>query len=216
MHKTTSTKLFRGIKWPLAALLALSASLCIALPTLVSAEELASAEELSPLAAGQEAFNAGDYTLAFSLWSTLATQGNAEAQVFVGLAYDNGWGTPRSPQLARVWYQKAAANNNSSGQFLLGLHFIQGATEDRAKGLMWLQRAASNGDRAAQQFIQKGQNKGWFKGIPTIVEQETSPETTHESSHEITVGTHQSPSPAEDTPKEAQSTTTSQTLALAP
>jgi len=126
-----------------------------------------SAEELSPLAAGQSAFNAGNYSLSFSLWSTLATQGNAEAQVFVGLSYDNGWGTERSARLARVWYRKAAKNDNTSGQYLLGLHYIQGSSAERAKGLMWLQRAADNGDSAAQHFIQKGKKRGWFKGIPS-------------------------------------------------
>lgn len=130
----------------------------------------ASAEELSPLAAGQSAFNAGNYGLSFTLWSTLATQGNAEAQVFVGLSYENGWGTERSARLARVWYRKAAKNDNTSGQYLLGLHYIQGTSAERAKGLMWLQRAADNGDDAARQFIQKGKKRGWFKGIPPAVE----------------------------------------------
>lgn len=126
------------------------------------------AEDTTTLEDGQAAFNAGDYTLAFSLWSTLATQGDSEAQVFVGLAYENGWGTQRSTQLARVWYQKAAKKDNTSGQYLLGLYFIQGTTAERAKGLMWLQRAADNGDNAAQQFIQKGKQRGWFKGIPPL------------------------------------------------
>lgn len=127
----------------------------------------ASAEELSPLAEGQSAFNAGNYTLSFAIWSNLATQGNADAQVFVGLSYDNGWGTERSERLARVWYRKAAKNDNTSGQYLLGLHYIQGSNAERAKGLMWLQRAADNGDNAAQHFIQKGKKRGWFKGIPS-------------------------------------------------
>jgi len=125
----------------------------------------AAAEKLSTLADGQAAFNAGNYRLSFSLWSTLATQGNTEAQVFVGLSYDNGWGTQRSAQLARVWYQKAAKKENTSGQYLLGLHFIQGTHAERAKGLMWLQRAADNGDNAAQEFIKKGKKRGWFKNI---------------------------------------------------
>jgi len=139
-----------------------------------------SAEELSPLAAGQSAFNAGNYSLSFSLWSTLATQGNAEAQVFVGLSYDNGWGTDRSARLARVWYKKAANNNNTSGQYLLGLQYIQGTSAERAKGLMWLQRAADNGDVAARQFIQKGKKRGWFKGIPPVVKpakEKSAPQT---------------------------------------
>jgi len=141
---------------------------------LLLASSGASAEKLSTLADGQAAFNAGNYILSFSLWSTLATQGNTQAQVFVGLSYDNGWGTQRSAQLARVWYQKAAKKNNTSGQYLLGLHFIQGNSNERAKGLMWLQRAADNGDSAAREFIEKGKKRGWFKNItPTaILEQE--------------------------------------------
>jgi TPR repeat protein len=127
-----------------------------------------SAEKFNTLADGQAAFNAGNYSLSFSLWSTLATQGDAEAQVFVGLSYENGWGIDRSAQLARVWYQKAAIKDNTSGQYLLGLHYIQGSNAERAIGLLWLQRAAANGDSAAQQFIKKGKKRGWFKRIPSI------------------------------------------------
>jgi TPR repeat protein len=139
---------------------------------------IVSATELSKLAAGQSAFNAGNYTLSFSLWSTLATQGDTEAQIFVGLSYDNGWGIDKNARLARVWYQKAARKNNTSGQYLLGLHFIQGSTAERAKGLMWLQRAADNGDNAAQQFLQKGKRRGWFKGIaPPVSDKKPAPQT---------------------------------------
>lgn len=132
----------------------------------------AAAGDLDKLADGQAAFNAGDYTLSFALWSTLATEGNTDAQLFVGLSYDNGWGTKQNVQLARVWYKKAAKKNNTSAQYLLGLNFIQGTNAERAKGLMWLQRAADNGDSAAQQFLKKGKKRGWFKGITPIAEPE--------------------------------------------
>ncbi len=136
---------------------------------LLVASSSTSAEKPGTLADGQAAFNAGNYILSFSLWSILATQGDSEAQVFVGLSYDNGWGIKRSAQLARVWYQKAAKKNNTSGQYLLGLHFIQGNSDERAQGLMWLQRAADNGDSDARSFIQKGKKRGWFKNITPAV-----------------------------------------------
>jgi len=159
MKKTGGTVLLAGL---LACLLVVSGN--------------ASAEKQNTLAEGQTAFNAGNYILSFSLWSTLATQGNAEAQVFVGLSYDNGWGTQRNTRLARVWYQKAAKKNNTSGQYLLGLHFIQGNSAERAKGLMWLQRAADNGDRDAREFIEKGKKRGWFKNIkPAIPSEQEEP-----------------------------------------
>ncbi|MDT8383160.1 MAG: tetratricopeptide repeat protein [Gammaproteobacteria bacterium] len=123
------------------------------------------AEELDALQEGQQAFNRGDYIASFSLWSTLATQGHADAQVFVGLSYENGWGTPKSVSLAEVWYQKAARNNNVTGQYLLGLRLLSGTGLDRARGLMWLQQAAANGDGSARQFLDKGESRGWFTGL---------------------------------------------------
>lgn len=125
----------------------------------------AAAAELDALHEGQRAFNQGDYITSFSLWSTLATQGHADAQVFVGLSYENGWGTPKSVSLAEVWYQKAARNNNLTGQYLLGLRLLSGTGLDRARGLMWLQQAAANGDGSAQQFLDKGKSRGWFTGL---------------------------------------------------
>jgi len=125
----------------------------------------AMADEMVALQDGQNAFNRGDYISSFSLWSTLATQGHADAQVFVGLSYENGWGTPKNTTLAEIWYQKAARNNSAAGQYLLGLRYIRGADVNRAKGLMWLQRAAANGDNSAQQFLDKGEKRGWFTGL---------------------------------------------------
>lgn len=114
---------------------------------------------------GQAAFNAGQYDRAFSLWQTEASQGNADAQVFTGLAYANGWGVAKNAELASVWFLKAARNNHVDGQLLAGLHFIQKTGPDRAIGLQWLQRAAKAGDPTAQAFLRKGQERGWFKDI---------------------------------------------------
>lgn len=125
----------------------------------------ATADEMEALQDGQNAFNMGDYTSSFALWSTLATQGHADAQVFVGLSYENGWGTPKNTKLAEIWYQKAARKNSAAGQYLLGLRYIRGTDVNRAKGLMWLQQAAANGDDSAQKFLDKGEKRGWFTGL---------------------------------------------------
>lgn len=151
MHYTL-TKPYQPI-----ALLVLALTLCLPVQSV--------ADGMEALQEGQRAFNMGDYTSSFALWSTLATQGHADAQVFVGLSYENGWGTPKNAKLAEIWYQKAARNNSASGQYLLGLRYIRGTKENRARGLMWLQRAAANGDNSAQQFLDKGESRGWFSGI---------------------------------------------------
>lgn len=117
---------------------------------------------------GQNAFNAGNYDLAFAQWQTLATQGHTEAQVFVGLSYANGWGVDKDPRLASVWYKKAALKENASGQFLLGLYLISGDDADLSKGVMWLRRAAENGDESARRFMKKARLRGWFKNVPVI------------------------------------------------
>jgi hypothetical protein len=117
---------------------------------------------------GQAAFNTGNYDLAFSLWQTRATQGHSDAQVFVGLSYANGWGVDKNTRLASHWYQKAAKNDNASGQFLLGITLISGKDADLSTGVMWLRRAAENGDTAAQGFLKKAERRGWFDKVPHI------------------------------------------------
>lgn len=117
---------------------------------------------------GQDAFNQGNYDLAFAHWQTLATQGHADAQVFVGLSYANGWGVNKNSKLASHWYKKAAVKENASGQFLLGLYLISGDDADMPTGVMWLRRAAENGDESAKRFLKKAKTRGWFKDVPTI------------------------------------------------
>ncbi|NOX75715.1 MAG: sel1 repeat family protein [Gammaproteobacteria bacterium] len=113
--------------------------------TSARASEQPADDHVPALEQGQAAFNTGNYGQAFSLWQTLATQGHSEAQVFVGLAYANGWGVDRDPRLAGVWYRKAAENGNPSGQFFLGLYYLSGDESRFAAGLAWLKRAAKNG-----------------------------------------------------------------------
>ena len=120
---------------------------------------------------GQDAFNTGNYDLAFSLWQTRATQGHSDAQVFVGLSYANGWGVDKNIKLAGHWYQKAAKNDNASGQFLLGIYLISGKSTDLPTGVMWLRRAAENGDTSAQGFLKKAKKRGWFDKVPQIKEE---------------------------------------------
>jgi len=132
-------------------------------------QEVASANYTGPtLQDGQDAFNHGNYNLAFARWQTLATQGHADAQVFVGLSYANGWGVDKDTRLASLWYKKAAMKENASGQFLLGLYLITGSNADLPKGVMWLKRAAENGDESAKRFLKKAESRGWFKNVPSV------------------------------------------------
>lgn len=118
---------------------------------------------LDSLSEGQLAFDAGDYDKAVALWRSLALQGNSEAQLFMGLAFANGWGVKKDMNQAAMWYHIAAENENASGQFLLGLHYIASKNDTLMDiGIMWLQRAEKNGDVSAQRFLQKARDKSWF------------------------------------------------------
>jgi hypothetical protein len=143
-------------------------SLCLCLPAL--------AEDIPALQAGQMAFNAGHYQQSFALWQTLATQGHADAQLLVGLSYANGWGIDKSGALAEIWYRKAALNNNAAAQFLLGLRYISASEDKLATGLMWLHKAAQNGDDSAQRFLKKAESRGWFRNVePSMEESPAAP-----------------------------------------
>lgn len=144
--------------------------------TVASSNDVANNSYTAPtLQDGQDAFNAGNYDLAFAHWQTLATEGHTDAQVFVGLSYANGWGVDKSTRLASHWYKKAAISENASAQFLLGLYLITGKDADLPMGVMWLKRAAENGDESARRFMKKAKTRGWFKDVPTI-EYENKPE----------------------------------------
>ena len=129
-----------------------------------SAEKM---ESLDSLAEGQLAFNKGDYAKALELWQKLARDGQPEAQVFVGLAYANGWGVKKNLEEASNWYMRAAENNSPSGQFLLGLHYVTTGINqyDVRVGIKWLKRAADNGDKQAIQFLKKAKRRNWFTDL---------------------------------------------------
>ncbi|MCI0504680.1 MAG: sel1 repeat family protein [Gammaproteobacteria bacterium] len=143
------------------------AKLSIAAATLLVAVPMAYADTLEPLTEGQEAFNRGDYAKALQLWQQLADSGQPEAQVFVGLAYANGWGVKKNLEEASNWYMRAAEKNNPSGQFLLGLHYVTTGVNqyDVRVGIKWLKRAADNGDKQAIQFLKKAKNRNWFTDL---------------------------------------------------
>ena len=125
------------------------------------------AENLDSLTEGQHAFNAGNYAKALELWQKLANDGQPEAQVFVGLAYANGWGVKKNLEEASNWYMRAAENNSASGQFLLGLHYVTTGVNqyDVRVGIKWLKRAADNGDKQAIRFLKKAKRRNWFTDL---------------------------------------------------
>lgn len=137
------------------------------------------AADLTVLEEGQSAFNQHQYEKAFSIWMSLAQQGSSDAQVFVGLAYKNGWGVEKDLQRSSMWFQKAAEAENATGQFFLGLHYVSSKSPDTvATGVQWLVAAAENGDTSAKQFLIKARIRRWFDVPNTLNMKPIISETT--------------------------------------
>ena len=61
---------------------------------------------------GMDAYNRGDFKTALREWQPMAEQGDARAQFYFGLLYENGDGVPLDYAKARQWYEKAAAQGD--------------------------------------------------------------------------------------------------------
>ena len=97
--------------------------------------------------AGMDARNRGDFAKALREWRPLAEQGDARAQYYLGLLYENGDGVPQDYEKAHEWYEKSAAQGEANAQFYLGLlsAFVRGGPLDLAQAHMWYSLAAGNG-----------------------------------------------------------------------
>ena len=76
-----------------------------------------------PFEDGLTAYNKSDYTTARRLWRPLADQGNARAQLYLGLIYDKGQGVAQDYAQAVKWYRLAADQGDASAQSNLGLTY---------------------------------------------------------------------------------------------
>ena len=62
---------------------------------------------------GVEYYEVGDYTNAVKYFQQAAEQGDADAQCYLGVCYENGQGVPQSYTEAVKWLKKAAKQGYS-------------------------------------------------------------------------------------------------------
>ncbi len=74
-----------------------------------------------------------------------ADQGDANAQLNLGLMYRKGQGVPQDYVSAAVWFRKAAEQRIADAQAMLGAAYVTGlgVPEDKAEAYFWLNLAAS-------------------------------------------------------------------------
>jgi uncharacterized protein len=98
-----------------------------------------------PFEDAQAADQKGDYATEMQILRPLAEQGNALAELGLGVMYANGQGVPQDYTQALIWYRKAADQGNDHAQFGLGLIYANGhgVPQDYVRAHMWFNIAAA-------------------------------------------------------------------------
>jgi len=110
------------------------------------------------VAAGQQAFDKGDYTRAMSEWQSAADKGDADGQLGLGKLYEFGLGDlAQNYKRADFWYRKAADQNSAEAEYRLMLIWAVGGDDfppDLAEAYKWLTLVAESkgvwGTRASE------------------------------------------------------------------
>ena len=99
-----------------------------------------------PYEEAEAAYARGDYVTALGLFRPLADQGQAQAQVSMGLMYGSGHGVAQDDTEAAKWYRLAADQGHSYAQFMLGLLYASGhgVPQNYVLAYMWLELAAAH------------------------------------------------------------------------
>lgn len=81
-----------------------------------------------------------------------AEQGDANAQLIMGVMYDQGEGVPQDDKEAVKWYKLAAEQGGAEAQYNLGMMYDQGegAPQDDNEAFKWYKLSAEQGHASAQ------------------------------------------------------------------
>ena len=95
-----------------------------------------------------------------------AEQGDAKAQVNLGVMYHEGEGVPKDYKEAAKWYRKAAEQGDDWMQYILGLMYSkgQGVPQDYVEAAKWFRKAAEQGFAMAQVYLSAMYEEG--QGVP--------------------------------------------------
>jgi uncharacterized protein len=104
------------------------------------------------LSDANRAYDAGKYAKAAKLFKPLAENGNAGAQINLGLMYYQGKGVPQDYKEAMKWFRLAAENGYAPAQSRLGDMYLngRGVHRDYKEAGKWFRFAAENGYVPAQ------------------------------------------------------------------
>ena len=106
---------------------------------------------------GSEATTRGDYQTTFKFLLPLAEQGNAEAQLMLGVMYARGIGVKQDDFEAVKWYRQAAEQGYGGAQVMLGFSYLSGKGVQVNKSLAkeWFGKACDNGEQVGCEYYGK-------------------------------------------------------------
>ena len=107
---------------------------------------------------GSEATTRGDYQTTFKFLLPLAEQGNAEAQLMLGVMYARGIGVKQDDFEAVKWYRQAAEQGDADAQAILGFLYLlgeRGVQVNKSLAKEWFGKACDNGDQNGCEYYGK-------------------------------------------------------------
>ncbi len=111
------------------------------------------------LASAKRAYEQKDFAGAFKEFTSLADQGNADAQLFLGKMYLTGEGVLKDPDQAIKWFKASGEQGNADAQFFLGSIYLL-PHKNVAEGLKWLRLSADQGNQDAQLLLGQAYTNG--------------------------------------------------------
>ncbi len=96
---------------------------------------------------GKQAYLKKDYSRAIEILKPLAENGNAKAQITMGIMYDYGHGVPKDSAESIKWYRMAAEQGEPLVQLDLGIKYFQGqgVAQNYQEAGKWWEMSANAG-----------------------------------------------------------------------
>ncbi|MEK7486951.1 MAG: hypothetical protein AABZ60_21710 [Planctomycetota bacterium] len=104
---------------------------------------------------GLKLFKDHRYHEAIEILTPLAEDGYSPAQAKLGECFLYGKGVSEQPLVAKVWFQKAVAQEQMDGYYFLGFLALYKGLGEKTQGILWLETASKRGHAEAQYELGK-------------------------------------------------------------
>lgn len=127
---------------------------------------LAGVAAADPYSDASAAWQRGDYASAIRVIRPAAERGSADAEYWMGLAYDSGRGAPLNYSEAARWYRLAAEQGELGAEQNLGLAYAmgKGLPQNYGEAVKWFRKTAARGEPLGQSALGFAFGRG--DGVP--------------------------------------------------